>query len=699
MKTNLFYKFTIDDFRAHLRELAVLIVCETMLIAVAYAGAEGYQMFANARSYEFFLQEGGVSRMFVNAGKVLLFCGFVIVITVLISYLGKRVPEYMLLKRLGISRGDFVRMVAYEAGIIYVVSAAAGFVLGKALSLILRLLLTRNLGIDFSLGSVSVLTYPIICAGMLLIYILGFLLLRDLESDFRVITNTSETSRTEKLCSKLTIPKIIIGIPLLIYPALAYSKTYNFENVLLYVSFFAGLYLVGRNAGALILRHIRSKNPDKYYRNLLNNNRLYFRPNTVARYILFFAVIGFLICQRFGMQIITISAAEDAESLYPYDFMCLADDSDDEVLEQIRTRYDAEITEYPMVRVATADMTERMERVTDTFIQGQEIGISESTYHALKKALDPSYEATDLGLDPGGEKIYIVHQQDSSAKAQPLDWYYGKSEPDIHIGVPCTAADYFNRNSTYYEKTVAGEETGSLTGCYSTERCENIVVFSDEYFAEAQDEWKHVDAMLSWPDEAMIVYGEEPVHIQGPTKLVLINADSAYTAEIDALLEEREPDHMYIGNYDPSVKFHYSSEQAIKDLKTGRAIKSLLSMYIMAVLIAMDIIMLHVMCQMERKEKTAREMFLKRMGMTPGERRKLNNRELMRFAIVPGVIIAAATIIFSYDMCAARMYTAEKTTICMTQQVILLAVFLAGKGICFAMAGKIFGKEIGVYDE
>ena len=50
-----------------------------------------------------------------------------------------------------------------------------------------------------------------------------------------------------------------------------------------------------------------------------------------------------------------------AESLYPYDFMCVADKSDDKLFEKIKEKYHATLTEYPMVRIANADKTEHLE--------------------------------------------------------------------------------------------------------------------------------------------------------------------------------------------------------------------------------------------------------------------------------------------------------------------------------------------------
>lgn len=401
-KDKLFFQIMRKIFLGHYKELRILILCETILTAISYAIVSGYQMFSNGHSSEYFMQEDGISKSFLSAGTILLFCGIILIITMLISYLGKRIPEYVFLQRMGISKKDLKTMVLYEAVISYLVSIIAGFFVGKILTEGLKILMVRALHINFKLGRVAFFTYPSICILILFIYGLSFLLVKELQSDFLIITNMNE------------------------------------------IAFFAGLYLSLRNIFSIFLERIKHKKQKKYYKNLLMNHRFYYRMNTVSRYILFFSLMSFLSCFYFGIQFISTINAEKAESLYPYDFMCIADKSDDKLFEKIKEKYHATLTEYPMVRVANADKTEHLEGREETIIQGQQIGISESTYYKLKKAVE-RYKAI-----------------------------YG--------------------------------------------------------------------------DEA------EPYIVEGPTKLVFIQADEKYIDQIDKELESKEEKHKYIGNYDSAVK-------------------------------------------------------------------------------------------------------------------------------------------------
>ena len=698
----LFFLVMKKIFLGHYKEMRILILCEMILTAISYAIVSGYQMFSSGHSSEYFLQEDGISKSFFSAGMILLFCGMVLIITVLISYLGKRIPEYVFLQRMGISKKDLKKMVLYEAAISYLASIIGGFFVGKILNIGLKTLIIQALNINFKLGKVAFFTYPLICVLILCIYGLSFLLVKELESDFLIITNTKETARVEKLRGKFRIPKIVLGIVLCVYSVYAYSKIYHYESAFLIIMFFAGLYLSLRNILSVFLEYTKRKNEKKYYKNLLKNNRFYYRINTISRYILFFSLMSFLSCFYFGIQFISIINDEKAENLYPYDFMCIADRADDKIFEKIKEKYHATVVEYPMVRVANADKTEHSEGRGEVVIQGQQIGISESTYYKLKKAIDPSYKKKSLKLDKNGKKVYIVHQQDRSTKAQPLDWYYNKKLPDLHIGLPCEYCDHADHETTYYEKIVAGEEISSLTGCYSTPKCENLVVFSDEYFEKAKNEWKDTDVLTGYKEERYnAIYGDEgePYIVEGPTKLVLIQTDEKYMDQIDRELESKEEKHKYIGNYDSTVKFHYSSKTAILDMKTERAVKALICIYIILTLSVLNWIMLYAMHEMEKKEKTEREQFLIFMGMDKNERKKMNRREWYVYWIIPTIILVISTAFFMRDTMVARMYTEDMRELCELQEIELLIIWIVINGIYFWIMNRKVGKELKVDDK
>ena len=686
-------KIVLKDLKYNLKDLGLVILCESILIAIAYAGMVGYQMFIGGNTNEEYLQYDSISAMFMSAGKIFFFSGIVLIITIFVLYLSKRVPTYIMLKRMGMSGKDFKSMVAMEIMVSYFVSIIAGIFLGIIMSLVVKLYVTRSLDIEI-LGHVSIFTIPIICSVMLLFYILGFKLVKELETDFLLVSNAGETTRTEKMTGKLDWIKIIVGLILVVYSVYAFERPFNAESTWLIVAFFVGLYLLLKSILMKYLDSVRRRNPDKYYKNLLSRNRWYFRPNTVSRFILFCTVISFLACFYFGFQAVSLLHAEKPEELYPYDFMVLANRDDDSLITGLKEKYGAEVSEYPMVRVSNMDKTEKLEVRGATPIQGQQIGISETTYNSLKKAIDPDYQPVSLGLDKEGNKVYIVHQQDDSIKAQPVDWYYFKSKPNLHIGVPNVYVDSGSKMNTFIEREVVGEEFGTLTGVYGTTKIENIIVFSDDYFKTAQAFWKTIDSQTGFMlDYYKSLEMGEPTFIEGPIDLVLVKAKSNNIAEIDKVLGTQEANHDYLDNYDSTVKFHYSTSISINNLKSERAIRLMISIYSMIVMMFMNWIMVYALNELEIKEKKERYTLLNNIGMGEKKVDRLCRKELFRFFTIPTIMFVASACVFFCDTIRARMFDSLLSKACALDMTIIIGAYIVVTAIFFIILDLFNRKE------
>ena len=696
MTRNLFTHIIWKNAKSHLREMRVLILCVTVLISAMYAMLSGFVLFSEEHSYEeVLLAEDGISRIFVSAGFMLLLCGIVLIIVVLFSYLGKRIPDYIFFQRMGISREDRRRMIRAEGGITYLIAIALGFVLGTLLSALLRIFLRRTGVLSVTTAMTSPLLYLPVCAAALFIFFIGFLLVREIDNDFQILSNPQDTMRTEKLIGMLTLPKIIIGLACCVISALLYATVRMHESAALLVLFVLGLYLMGRNTAALCLHAKKKSRSERYYRNLIRDNGFYQRLNSIARYILFFTMISVLACFYLGFHTISILNAQNPESLYPYDFMCIAGTQDRTFFSSLEKQYQVKVKQYPMVRVSNIDKTEHIEHRGEIAIQGQQIGISESTYHALKKATDSSYKKKDLHLDDEGKSVYIVHQQDASVKAQPINWSMLTVNPILHVGLPALSADTSKDACTYAGRTIAGQEICSLTGCFSTPKCENLVVFSDAYFRKAQSAWKEEDFGTALPNHYYKeYYGENAVHVQGPDRLVLIKARTEDIHSIDAKLQKREKQHLYIGNYDPTVKFHYSARTAVQDMKTERAVRVTIGVYFIALLFVIDLLMLYAMLQLQRKEKKIRERFLSQMGMPLSERSRILRRELSLFYTLPSVALILTSAIFFRDVCTARMYSATQTIGCGKMLLVLTLAWVVLRGVIYMIMMGLFRKEI-----
>ncbi len=396
---------------------------------------------------------------------------------------------------------------------------------------------------------------------------------------------------------------------------------------------------------------------------LLKHHPFYHRSRSAVWYIFGLCVLQTCIIALFGVQFFSAHLVTDTEALFPYDLVLIAGEGEEEeaFIQKLQKTKGAETEVYPMVRVSGSE--------SDTAgIGSQNIGISESTYHQLKKLRDPAYQEKDLGLDAGGEKIYIVHQQDLGTEAKPLDYYdnYVPMEtPVLYTGPVCEgySPDNFPAEfahsltvTSYYVRQIAGEETNSLTGVMCQGERENLVVFSDAYFEKAKDEWKVTNPFtgeIQTPSQ-MRLEGFEPN--QGPTKLVLVHADEKALAGLEPEFTAFKERHRQEDRYDSKVKSYYLKtevkERADAELRMRKTMAALLAI---AFFIA-SILLLGIKMMTEKKGNIRRAQFLDCMGMKKAQRVALLRSEMRVYYILTVLVAGILSAGLSHGSIMARLY-------------------------------------------
>lgn len=607
-----------------------------------------------------------------------------------------------MLVTLGIRKKVLYIAIVIEIGISILLSMICGCLLGNVLTFLIHrgmyLLLEETIIFSPIAGKIYGSTIFII----VVLYALTFLGMVFV-TDFNPISANARNVQSERIPKKRLKLFIIIGAFLVVGSWILYTQIWNFERVSLIGVFGIGIYLILRYGGAAYLR--KEKQGKKYLAKLMNRNHLYHKSSTTAKYLTGLIIIHLCAVFYFTFPMVSSVVSEDPETLFPYDFMCIADDGDDEFFQKLEEKYGAEIFSYPMVRVVSVDKTQKVEPFEHFLPQGQNIGISESTYHELKKALDPDYQMHPLGLDVDGKKICIVHQQDPSVKAQPIDWRNFKINPYIHIGLPCEKCDIngFYLNYVFPNRKVMKDEIGSLIGCYRQGLLENLVVFSDEYFKEAQELWK--DTYI-WDGYSIEKYYEKygwpeaipgETILQGPTKLVLINVDEKYidsiTQEMKQLLEEEHYEDFEL-YYDSEINCWYSSKEAIQDIKSERIMKAIVNGFVIVVLAVTGIIFLLIKMLSELDEKKERSVFLDRMGMRRKDRIHLLKKEIYLFYQVPFVITTIGAILFSAATFYVRRYTTEIIKQYLIRGILVWAIYFMIQWIFVWMLSKFIIRKV-----
>lgn len=262
-------------------------------------------------------------------------------------------------------------------------------------------------------------------------------------------------------------------------------------------------------------------------------------------------------------------------------------------------------------------------------------------------------------LDEEGKRVYIVHQQDRSVKAQPVDWTYGSKRPFFHIGLPCSSFYLASPSKAFTQREIVGEEIGSLIGCFRQGNLENMVVFSDEYFKKAQEMWKYTDIYSGDLIEAEEERIMDVTIKQGPTNLVLIKVQPEYVDIVEEKMELLEQNHTYESRFDAEVNCYYSKQTSVSDMKTEHAMKLVVNFFVLTVILMASLFLLYIKTASELEEKRGRAAFLKCMGMRRKERVRILKGELYLFYYVPVLVTVIAAGCFTMATFHARMYERE----------------------------------------
>ncbi len=653
--SRLFFVVIWKNFVGNLKEYSVLLTCNCLVFAFVVAGF-GMQSLIKAgdMTYKTGYPAGAGQILFrglVELGLV----GLLMLVLLLLYYLRKRLPEYGVFKTLGIRTKTMYSCMGMELGIGAVLSLIVGGVLGVILVTLFR----KTTG--GPLGWFSPLLFLKTVPVMLLIYLVTFFVTHDLFVGLRMGSSTDLQMMKERIPKHFHIVFVAAGVYLIWAALTEYQKNVNAEDAEWVLSCFLGAYLILRYGIAGYLIH-RKKRKGALLK-LLKHHPFYHRSRSAVWYIFGLCVLQTCIIALFGVQFFSAHLVTDTEALYPYDMVLIAGEGEEEdaFIQKLQKTEGAETEVYPMVRVSGSE--------SDTAgIGSQNIGISESTYHHLKKLRNPDYRKKDLGLDSEGEKIYIVHQQDLGTEAKPLDRYdnYVPMEtPVLYTGPVCEgySPDNFPAEfahsltvTSYYVRQIAGEETDSLIGIMCQGERENLVVFSDTYFEKAKDEWKVTNPFsgkIQTPSQ-MRMEGLEPN--QGPTKLVLIHADGKVLKGLEPEFAAFKERHQKEDRYDSKVKSHYLKsevkERADAELRMRKTMAALLAIAFFTA----SILLLGIKMMTEKKGNIRRAQFLNCMGMKKAERTALLRSEIRVYYILTVLVSGILSAGLTYGSITARLY-------------------------------------------
>ncbi len=599
----------------------------------------------------------------------------VFLVTIVLSvYRRKRVGNTGVFHILGVRSHDFFVVWIVEMVSCFVVSVSIGLIAGGFFLRLLCMLIRKIYPSVGELGTAGVSAYMGTVGEMLIIFLFAFGFSHDMQAAQRSMDVRGAMVQSEELPGRFKYWWLGIGCVIAACSILCYTQRRAAEGIVVLSIFILGLLIIIYNFWGAQLEEGK-KRLDDYLRALPQMHMLRHRFGTSARYVGILVMIHIYFLFFFAMKVTSGIIATEPEDLYPYDYVLLANSKDAELVDEFRSQCKGEVTAYPMVRATTIDNTERLDPPRKIIEQqGQNIGISESTYRELKKAAGQEAEK-DLGLDAEGESIHIVYQQDQASRAKPLDWYMLTTRPYLHVGQPLTAYDVDNYEKYYPKKRIAGAEVTSLIGCFKQGKYENLVVFSDAYFEKVKDNWKTTDRYTGEPVEEGDADLDDNIY-EGPTRLLLINVPEEYAGKADEIVKRFREAHVYDESLDPLVDSAYSRREAVGKRQMEHAFEVIVNGFICIMLLIVSVLLLYMKVEIEFPEMKVRYQFMERIGMRQKERIKAEKREIDRFVKIPLGIAFPVSLTFTVIVFQLRDFH--------RQDVLLYGMY--GGGICLFYA-------------
>lgn len=611
-----------------------------------------YQMFSGNYGEDGGLLGLGLVEIMRDFLVAIAFLGLFLIIVALSFYQKRKLAGSGLIKTLGIRKKTFFWSSLAELLGCFAAAYLCAAMVGTVLLFFLRngfaawLPEYENAGfVSFFVAGWSLVVLALVC-------FVAYLTCMELGKGYGSTDTRGAAVRWERPVGRSAWVTVLISVAAGAACFVFYGQRRMGEKLLLVCGILLCVMLMIRSLWGIWLR-MRQKRQEAFLPKLTKEFRIRCRFRTMIRYVSMLMFLNVFVMMVFSVKFISSQIADEPEALYPYDYVFLANSQDEAYFEALQQECEAEVLSFPMVRATTLDATEQPEEDYRVIVvqQGQNIGISESTYRELKKLAGE--KPRDLLLDEAGEKIHVVYQQDQASKARPLDWYLCSSRPYVHIGQALMGHNYITREQTYPPREIVSEEREALTGAYRQGRYENLIVFSDTYFESVKDCWKTTDLLTGEPVSEEEAVPDVTIH-EWPTRLMLVNVPEKYQERADEILGEFRKSHAFDEAFDPLVKSAYISADARHQRETERQMETIVNGIVL--LLAVEIFLLRMKMKMDLPELRRDYRFFEVFGMSSAERIRLMKREVSRYVWVPLILAGVISLVLTGTVFGLRMY-------------------------------------------
>lgn len=663
-----FYRVIRKMFRARLKVQVLMMLSEAFAAAYLFIVLSMYGIMQDTYEMESAVAGDGLYGLFRNLGLILTVLSIVMMVMMTAWYMKEVKKDFRMLVIFGIRRRTAYMQFLLEFWMGAFLSALIGLGAGAVGASLLRNQLQK--GITTGMIFPQVVTGKYLGMGLLAYLILMALSLVLNQENFidlgRSVDRNEDLQKENRL--RRWIGLWIIGGSFLIMLAVGwYSVREWAESRFIHVLTVLGIFFLLSGGMAWWLRSREKK--EIYYARLNRTNLFYHRFWSNAQRLFFLTVIQFLSMSMFAGTFAGAWMPQKIEIMYPYDIVVTAYEAELPELERIAEKYEAEVHQYPMVRMTSvygSDAIKPQKRMTKSiqWPQGQQIAISENTYQKMRKYIGKEEKTLDLN----GEEMHVVYQQDLSVKAHTIDWDTGRIEKHLRFGQPLEYYDPDDFRNVFPVRTIKSEERDSLIGSFHQGMQDNLVVLSDAYFQENYDRITSYNRE-NWETRQMITREEwrmytvrHPANLtEGPTTLFCMNLDEGMLNEAVTDLEYLNEEQDFDTVWDSNIQPFYVKDKMIVNTESEIFFTKIANGFIMLILLILGIFQYFVKVKSEEDTWKWENTFLKRLGMHEKERKAKIRYQLKIFIVVPMSFGILGGIIFAGLTAKARLFTGLET--------------------------------------
>ncbi|MDT2396471.1 hypothetical protein ABQD97_00625 [Enterococcus avium] len=575
-----FHQIIRKNFRFYRKNYFLLIFANTLVFFALVILFFAYQKFSASHTQETVFNKTGLLRILIESGGVLLILLLLFLSFMDGLYIDFKAKHMELFIQLGIRKKTFLIMLIEE----FSLCAFAGVVFGGSLGLLITRAFTS--------------------IGWALLFYTGLIILAmafHQEKILRLIQfKPREQTKADRPNHRLSPVFLLIGLLALAVTFWWFHRRKSAETLLVISTLIIALWGLFLGIGGFYVKRRREK-----ITLLLSRNDLFYRFHKSINVLMLVSLLQVLIAGIFLPRVVTFQQTA-VDNLFPYDVVAKVKSTEFQQVETSLNQEKALWKSYPFFPVTSVDGDPEWEVFGTVrpvmFIQGQHIGVSETTYQQLRQAND--LEKQPLHLKKG--QWHVVYQQAISIRGQPIDWDPQSVRPRLRIGTPLESYNTTNVDVIFPMRTIKSQERLILTGMFQRGLQENILVVADEEFAT-----------LSKKDQ--------------PNQLFLIHGDKKIAHALNFLNQKYVDDK----RWDDTIEPVYEKTQRKSNVVSENYLQVLLLIFTIVICIFMSVGLIVAKFESEETRLIERRRLLDQLGMRQKEQRSVLERQVGFFTVLP----------------------------------------------------------------